>query len=410
MKTRLLTTVALIGAGFYGNAQDIVNTALENKNVILEEFTGKTCGYCPDGHKRAQEFSENNPGDVVLINVHCGNYASGTPNYNVMLGTDNYGDNLYRHSSVKLLGFPAGMVNRTNFPGYEQTSSSTPSNPGALSQSRGSWATTGATVLQEASPVNVGVKSLYDAIKGKLYVKVEVYYTVDEGSATNKINVGVLQNNIWGPQSGGSNYNPDNYDASRPAWSATNPNSGRYKHMHMLRHVLTGQWGETISNTASGELHTYTYIWDVPADINSIPVDPLELEVYAFVSAGEMGAISGTVVDVQTASGEVDEAALITQQKMNIMSTEDVEVENSEVMVYPNPATSNVFVKLQNGISENTMVKVYSSAGQEVEVAAPSVLGNNTLNIDISTLVDGYYFVEVSDESGVMSRKPVVKR
>ena len=107
-----------ICAAFTGaiSAQKLASKDVENKNVILEEFTGKTCGFCPDGHKKGDEFSAANPGRVVLINIHCGSYARGIPNYNVMLGSANYGDDLYKHPDVKLRGFPAGTVNRTLLP------------------------------------------------------------------------------------------------------------------------------------------------------------------------------------------------------------------------------------------------------------------------------------------------------
>ena len=47
-----------------------VSTTPENRNVVLEEFTGIHCGYCPDGHLLAQQLHDNNPGDIVLINIH----------------------------------------------------------------------------------------------------------------------------------------------------------------------------------------------------------------------------------------------------------------------------------------------------------------------------------------------------
>ena len=50
-------------------AQNIVGTDPENKNVILEEFTGIHCTYCPQGHQIAQGIQNSNPG-VVLINIH----------------------------------------------------------------------------------------------------------------------------------------------------------------------------------------------------------------------------------------------------------------------------------------------------------------------------------------------------
>ena len=73
MKKILLSVFAL--GTLAANAQN-VSTTPENKNVILEEFTGIYCGYCPDGHRLAQELHDNNPGDVVLINIHTGSYAT----------------------------------------------------------------------------------------------------------------------------------------------------------------------------------------------------------------------------------------------------------------------------------------------------------------------------------------------
>jgi len=57
-------------------AQTIVSTDPENKKVVLEEFTGIHCGYCPDGHAIAQNIQNNNPGDVFIINIHQGGFAN----------------------------------------------------------------------------------------------------------------------------------------------------------------------------------------------------------------------------------------------------------------------------------------------------------------------------------------------
>ena len=50
------------------NAQTFVDTTQQNKNVIIEEFTGIGCVYCPDGHLIAQNLHNANPNDVFLIN------------------------------------------------------------------------------------------------------------------------------------------------------------------------------------------------------------------------------------------------------------------------------------------------------------------------------------------------------
>ena len=58
------------------NAQTFVDTTQQNKNVIVEEFTGIGCVFCPAGHLIGQTLHDNNPNDVFLINIHTGSYAS----------------------------------------------------------------------------------------------------------------------------------------------------------------------------------------------------------------------------------------------------------------------------------------------------------------------------------------------
>jgi thiol-disulfide isomerase/thioredoxin len=60
-------------------AQTIVGTNPENKNVVLEEFTGINCVACPSGHQTAQQIHTANPDDVVVIAIHTGGYANPSP-------------------------------------------------------------------------------------------------------------------------------------------------------------------------------------------------------------------------------------------------------------------------------------------------------------------------------------------
>jgi hypothetical protein len=58
--------------------------------VVLEELTGINCQYCPDGHLRAKQIADANPGRVVLVNIHAGGYATpgaGQPDLRTTAGT-----------------------------------------------------------------------------------------------------------------------------------------------------------------------------------------------------------------------------------------------------------------------------------------------------------------------------------
>jgi hypothetical protein len=390
MKKSLL--IALGSASFFGlSAQKFVSTTPSNKIAVVEEFTGKTCGYCPDGHKRVDELIAANPGKVIGINVHAGSYASGTPNYRCSLSTSaDYGQSLYQYTGVNLTGFPAGTVNRTLFSGHSQNTS----NPGTA-MSRGSFATTAAMVFAESSPVNVALKANYDIVKKLLYVQVEVYYTATEANATNKITVGLMQDNIWGPQSSGSTY-PAKWDASKPVGS-------QYRHMKMLRAIITdSQWGDDINTTTTGSLFSKTYVYSMPDKIGDVDVDPTELSVYAVIAQNEQIILTGTKEHVVVSQGELDPT-----NPENVLSVNNAGLETGTGL-FPNPATENTFISINASVSEVAQVKIVNIAGMEVSSFETEInAGNNQVKVDLSNLGSGYYFVELG-RNGNVERLPLI--
>lgn len=242
------------------NAQNLpVSQSAANKNAVLEELTGINCQYCPDGHKRAQEIRDANPGRVVLVNVHAGGYASGTPNLKT---TD--GDLLDPFFDPS--GYPAGSVQRT-----PHSSDMT-----RIATGRGNWLGQVNTVLNAPSPVNVALNASVDASTRQVTVTVEVFYTSPFTAGTNHyLNVGILQNNFEGPQVG-SSLNP----------SAVLPN-GNYLHQHIFRGFINtgGTWGESIDASSTGVI-TKTYTYTLPASINSVPLEIGQLEFFAIVHEG----------------------------------------------------------------------------------------------------------------------------
>jgi thiol-disulfide isomerase/thioredoxin len=284
-KSLLLTTLTAFGLAGY--AQTFVSTSPENRNVVLEEFTGIYCTFCPDGHRLAQELYDNNPNDVVLVNIHTGGFAS--PDGNDPDFQTSFGAALANQSD--LCGYPAGTVNRQYFPQYFQTDNSgNPCGAEPTAQGRGSWQTTGGLILQDASPVNVAGQATLDLSTRKLTVVVEAYYTGNAANPTNKLTVAVLQNGVIGPQTG-SSANPDQ----------VNPD-GTYSHNHMLRHFLTGQWGASVTPTTAGSFFTDTYVWDIPADVRDVPLILAELEVVVYIAEGNQDVVTGSKVPLTVVS------------------------------------------------------------------------------------------------------------
>lgn len=261
MKKTLLSAFLLTFG--YANAQTFVNTTPENKKVILEEFTGVNCVYCPQGHTIANNIKNADPNNVFLINIHTGGYANptaGQPDFRTPFGTAIAGQS-------GLTGYPAGTVNRTVFLGLGMAS-------GATAMGRGNWTNAANQTKLQSSYVNVGVQGVINAQTNQLDVTVEIYYTGNSPVSTNKLNVALLQNNTLGPQTGGNMGN-------------------NYNHQHRLVHMLTGQWGTDITTTTSGSFSSQTFSYTIPANYNGIPTEIGELELVAFVTETQQKIISG---------------------------------------------------------------------------------------------------------------------
>ena len=249
---------------FVNYSQTIVSTSQENKNVILEEFTGIHCGYCPQGHAIAKQIQDAHPDDVVLINIHTGSFANpnpGEPDFRTI-----YGSSLANQS--QLTGYPSGTVNRHVFAGKEMTS-------GGTAMGRGQWESAANIILGKTAYVNVALEAEIDVQTRVLTVHVEAYYTGNSPKNQNMLNVVLLQNNTLGPQAGGGKGN-------------------KYVHMHRLVYMITGQWGDEITNTASGSFIDKTYTYTIPDDYKGVKAELSEMEIAAFVAEDHQEIINGS--------------------------------------------------------------------------------------------------------------------
>jgi len=99
--------------GYYLMAQTIVSTTPENKNVVIEEFTGLFCAQCPAGNIITKAIQDEHPDDVIIINVHVYNYA--TPENDEPDYRTDFGNKIANQSDVPYL--PSATVNRHVFSG-----------------------------------------------------------------------------------------------------------------------------------------------------------------------------------------------------------------------------------------------------------------------------------------------------
>jgi len=358
-------------------AQTFVSTTPENKNVVLEEFTGIHCGYCPDGHLKGQQLHDANPGDVVLINIHSGSFAvpsAGEPDFRAPFGAAIDGQ-------ASVSGYPAGTVNRHLF---------STTQAGGTAMSRGDWASAAGQIFAQPSCVNVAAEASLNISTRVLTVDVEAYYTGNSTSNTNKINVVLLQNNVEGPQSG-MTANP----------TAILPN-GNYNHQHMFRHLLTGQWGDDITSTTTGSVYQNTYSYTIPADLNGVAYDLFNLEVAVFVSEGQQEILSGNMADtmIHIVPPGVNLIDLSATTNMAMPTTLCDNSVTPEITVTNNCAIDVDTFEVSYTLNQNNPVSqtVYTAlaAGANTTITFPSITvpsGENTISYSSGTLA-GTSFID----------------
>ena len=248
----IVTFVLLTVLSFKLNAQEYVSTEPQNRNVVIEEFTGRNCGYCPDGHRIANQIMANNPDRVWAVNIHAGSYSPNTyPNMNTDDGTA-------INTGMYISSYPCGHVNRSTF----------------VALDRSQWTSKTNELLAQTAEVNVaGFVTLNQATR-TAEITVELYYTSNSAKSTNYLTVMMLQDSILGSQNG-SSYNPSQIL------------NGQYVHQHILRDVITSTWGDAVSPTTAGTLITKNYTYQIPESIgipNGVEVDLNNIMFVAFVA------------------------------------------------------------------------------------------------------------------------------
>lgn len=340
MKKTILFATALFALGTM-MAQTFVSTTPSNKKVILEEYTGVNCGYCPDGHKRANELVAANPGNAWAINIHQGGYA--------VRYTTQWGNALAGQTGLD--GYPSGTVNRHVFSGS------------AMALGRGNWAAAANQILAQSSPVNVAARGTLDFATRQLTLEVEAYYTGNSNTPINMLNVAVLQDNIIGPQSGAA-ANPDYVVGSQ------------YRHMHMLRDLVTGQWGDTISTTTEGTFVTRTYTYDVPMTISNEEMVLEDLSIIVFIAEGRAEILTGCEAQLSYANAQPK----LSDLKATIVP--NCEMEFGATAYLKNMSEGAITsAELTYGVAGNNSTYTWTgniAPGAIEEIALPTIDGNFT--------------------------------
>lgn len=360
---KVLLSLALVGGYSLSTAQTLVSTLPQNRTVVLEKFTGVDCGACPGGDAKIHDLEEQYGDDFLAIAVHSFNEST----YNIPEGES-------IQQTAIATGFPAGSVNRIAYEGLVQ-------NDGGTAMGTVNWDAKVAEVLEMSSPVNIGAEVYYKVEDNKLVINTEAYYTADSEEEVNYLNVFILQSKIYGPQAGGGA--GDNYE-----------------HNHMLKALVTPQWGEEINTTSSGTLVDRKYEWEIPADVNGVPVDPNELTVAIFIGGKEKRDVYTGVEVVPVVA--VDNAVNPSAQSVTTSYCTNEIIPTFKIQNFGNEDLTDLTINYDINGTEYSQpwegnLATFESEIVELPVLNFDVMDMNTLTININNPND-----EVADNNEVV--------
>ena len=252
--------ICLLPALSFAQSHNVSETPTP-QGVLLEEFTGIHCGYCPKGHAIAAAMEAYHH-QVNVIAVHAGPYAdpgSDEPDFRT-------NDGAYVNDHFGITGYPSGLVSRRDW-GVNYI------------LGRSSWEYAAKELMVENAEVNLWAKASYDYSEKTLTVDVEGFYMNlnNEPEQTYNVNVAVVQSRILGPQNGATM-------------------GDKYVHNHVLRMYMTPVTGDKVTVTDTDKFFAKTYSAELPSAIKGIDLNPLNLDVVVFITKAMDDVVNATTV------------------------------------------------------------------------------------------------------------------
>ena len=206
-----------------------VEAATVKRTVLIEDFTGQKCLYCPQGAEAISALQKQySATSVIAVAIHAGP-LSVTPETDAQGLSTPTGNTYYRHWNIEEL--PTGLVNRSG-----------------KTLNVDEWGAKVHEQLERVTPVSIAIDTRCDAVGRKGTVKVRVKSTEDTD--------GKLQ--IW--------LTEDAITAFQRMPDGTY--NDQYLHNHVFRTAVNGDWGEAVKlrpGTPADTEHTLNIpaAWDI---------------------------------------------------------------------------------------------------------------------------------------------------
>ncbi|MFT6845035.1 MAG: hypothetical protein ACJAUV_001225 [Flavobacteriales bacterium] len=231
-----------------------------SRKIMIEEFTGHTCGNCPTGSAVLSELTELFGDNLVAVSVHSGGFA--VP----ICENDKYCAEFRTQTGETLLNefqinqYPIATINRTLFNGIR-------------TQPSGSWGSLANELLSLPAEIKIDIEANIDTNTRNLSVIVNTTI-LQAVTGDFNISVGLVEDSIVGYQK----YYKDVLGYTEET------DVPDYMHRHVFRGNLNGIWGDAINLT---EPIGNTVVYTAPVSVIKSAHKLKDLYVIAYIHNNE---------------------------------------------------------------------------------------------------------------------------
>ncbi len=210
------------------------------RKILLEDFSGHTCGKCPLAAEKMQELIALYGNRIVPMGVQMGWFSEPCPPHPLPSGAPSgsfatdfrtaFGNDMDKFFKIDPVGLPQGMINRKGYPSGEHL------------KAYSKWTTEVANLLAVPADAHIVLKNELDTVTRELDVEVNAKF-LQSHNGDCKLVVVLTEDSIVDWQL--------NYKASPTTVS-------NYLHRHVMRASLNGSWGEVIATGTIPANHQVT--------------------------------------------------------------------------------------------------------------------------------------------------------
>ena len=331
------------------------------RTSLLDHFTTAVCQYCPGGHETLEAAMEGYEDKIAWVAHHLGYYEDA-----MLLDEDYNLYSLYGSSSWA----PAMALDRD--PYYARGEEGVVGSVSSVARVANYFAD--ATAVPTYVNLNV-TKDSYDPQTRQLTVTVSGNFIETMNIPDPRLTIYVTEDGITYRQ------------------QSTDQVITNYKHNHVARGLMTSLWGDNdvITSTEEGSNFSKTYTYTLPTRCHADKV-----RVVAFIS-NYNSSILNRMVAQAAKTDYIFEGTDPTQSNVGINGVET----SLNITTYPNPATEMAYIDA-NGETIRSY-EVVNALGQKV--IDEKNVNVNTIELNVSGMPQGVYFVTVATDRGMASQR-----